>query len=127
MIKQFLLRILKSRPVRYVINPSYGKALVEEGDHLCILPGAPNRLGDLIMNNHFLRRLQPHYAISYGVMEWYYQRNEDFLRNHCYARQLLVFPDRWWRMLLFVRKIRKKKIKAAVLLPYFPKGTDLCF
>jgi ADP-heptose:LPS heptosyltransferase len=127
MIKRILIRLLKSRPIQKLVNAGYGRTPVQDGDHLCILPGTPNRLGDLIMNNYLLRLLQPHYDLSYGVMHWYFKIYADFLQSHSYAHRLLVFPDRWWRMFLFIREIRKRRIKAAVLLPFFPAGSDLCF
>ncbi|HTI10448.1 MAG TPA: glycosyltransferase family 9 protein [Puia sp.] len=127
MIMRLFYRMVKSSLFRRLINPGYKTTPLRDGDLVCVVPGEPNKLGDLIMNNHCLQILQRHYSLSYGVLDWYLERNRDFLENHCYARDLLVFPTNLWKMVLFIREIKKRKYKAAILLPYFPKRTDVCF
>ncbi|HYE54998.1 MAG TPA: glycosyltransferase family 9 protein [Chitinophagaceae bacterium] len=124
-MKKILYRFLKSKLVRMLVNPRYGKVTGINSGHLYVVPGQCNRLGDLIMNNHFIQQLQKFYYVSHGVTDWYLKKNQDFLENHCYTTDILVFPTNWWKRILFIFKAKRKKIDAVVMLPYHPEPIEL--
>lgn len=118
--------LLKCKPVAWVLNPGYNKKNLEKGQKVGIVPGTPNRLGDMVMNNHFIKQLQKDYQVSYIVPDWFYNKHQDFLQNHCLASEILIFPTGWWKRLRFSLHMRYKNFKALVLMPNSPQFIDRC-
>lgn len=125
-MQKIINRILKGNPVARVLNRGYKKRKLEKGQKICVVPGAYNRLGDMIMNNYFIRQLQKEYQVFYAVPEWFFEKHKDFLQHHSTASGIFVCPAGRWQRFRFSMRMRKEKFSALVLLPNIPDRMDRC-
>ncbi len=110
-----------------MVNPGYAKVDKLEGGNLCIVLNQYNKLGDLIMNNHFLLNLKGKYNLTCVVTDEFFVKNKEFLENHCVAGDCLVFPKSSRRRLAFIRQIKRRNIGGVVLFTHSPKLIEVFF
>jgi ADP-heptose:LPS heptosyltransferase len=124
---KYAYAVLKSKLVRRLFNPRFGKVeRVSEGS-ICIVMSEANRLGDLIIHNFLVQQLQQWgYSVVLGMSASFYRRHKDFFTNHCLTKRILVCNGNKRGWFSFNSKARKEKI-AGVILDAQPMISPLFF
>lgn len=97
------------------INTRYGKIDKMVSGHVCFVPSKANKLGDLTVLNHTTQHFDIDYLVTYGLSESFYEENQVFFENHCFATNFLIFNEKAWQLFSSIRKIRAQKIDAVIL------------
>lgn len=125
-MKKLVYSILKSRIIRAILNPRYKRISSVTKGKILISTCDRNRLGDFIMNNHALLRLQKFYSMTHCCTASFFNAHKAFFKNHCLVDDFLILPDNKWRRILFLFKLRRFKADA-VLVDYHPVIDDIYF
>ncbi len=115
-LKKYGYALLKSKLLRRLINPRFGKVeRVNEGN-ICIVLSKANRLGDLVVHNFLLQQLDLWgYSVVFGVSASFYRKHQDFFRQHCLTKKILILPTHRRQWPSFIIRTRKERISAVIM------------
>ncbi|WP_394751324.1 glycosyltransferase family 9 protein [Spongiimicrobium salis] len=113
---EILYAFLKNKWCRKLFNPDYGKIKTLEKGKVCIVPGAGNRLGDMIMKNHAIQKIQKHYDLCYAMPKWFYEKHQTLLESHSFVSEYHILPKGIWNRIKFIFKLKRSGIQATIIL-----------
>lgn len=112
----WLCNVLKSNFFRKLINPRYSTIKSLSEGKVCIVPGAGNRLGDMIMRNHGIQKIQQRYSVCHAMPPWFYERHKELLENHSFVSNFIILPTGFLQQIRSILILRKQKIDAVLFI-----------